>query len=188
MAVARKKIPQDVLDFIALSGVDPEVAIGEYLRQGTMGKTGEWEHDEVVRQIGRLEGGEGAEVGEKSAKKEEKTEIAKAKEPVKAEDKSTTAAKPVEQAAKDAPVVEEPKSVSPKPVASEPMPTSATTAPKEVEPVATEKKAGAASPVPSKTTGMSFLVTSQADKPTTVEKLGEDVEDFNAAALPRFGS
>jgi len=55
MAAARKKIPQDVLDFISLSGIDPEVAINEYLQTGALGKTKDWEHDEVLRQIGDLE-------------------------------------------------------------------------------------------------------------------------------------
>jgi hypothetical protein len=51
MAAARRKIPQDVLDFIALSGVDAEIAINEYMQQGTLGRTKEWDHDEILRQI-----------------------------------------------------------------------------------------------------------------------------------------
>lgn len=56
MAAARKKIPQDVLDFIALSGADPEVAINEYLQQGNQfGKTKHWDHEEILKQIDDLE-------------------------------------------------------------------------------------------------------------------------------------
>jgi hypothetical protein len=44
-------VPQDVLDLIALSGVDQEAAINEYLQRNKLGKTKTWDLDEVQKQI-----------------------------------------------------------------------------------------------------------------------------------------
>ena len=48
---AARGVPQDVLDMIALSGVDQEAAINEYLQQNKLGKTKTWDQDEVAKEI-----------------------------------------------------------------------------------------------------------------------------------------
>jgi len=49
LAEAKKKIPQDVLDMIALSGADEEVAINDYLKKGILGNTTTWDDDELAK-------------------------------------------------------------------------------------------------------------------------------------------
>ena len=99
MAAARRRVPGDVLELIALSGVDEEVAINEYLQHGNLGRTRTWDHEEVMRQVaaeagplaGKAEKAEGKTEAKTEPKVEEKVEATAEEKPtvpeVKAEEK-----------------------------------------------------------------------------------------------------
>ncbi|KAF2666558.1 hypothetical protein BT63DRAFT_311488 [Microthyrium microscopicum] len=103
LAAARKKVPQEVLDLIMLAGVDPEVAINEYLQHGTYGKTGEWDHEEILRQIGDM-----------AEDKKEKLDMAKKESKVETEKKEAKTEAAIEtKKIEDAPVTKEIKANAP---------------------------------------------------------------------------
>jgi hypothetical protein len=155
MAAARKRVPRDVLDLIALSGVDEEVAINEYLQHGNLGRTKTWDHEEIMRQVA-------AEAGETKAEKVE------AKPEVKPEQK--VEAKAAEKVEEKPAAVQEAKAVAPVEQKPEDKPEEKTEEPAVAVAVAVETPAAEAVKV---------------EGPAVTEPApAADSEEFKAAALP----
>jgi hypothetical protein len=180
IAQAKRRIPQDVLDLIALSGVDQEVAINEYLQRGTLGKTKTWDHEELMKQL------DGPETHSllKEEKQSPKVEAQAAKEEIKKETIPEPTPKMEEQQVpvkKELPV-EEP---TPSPVKEEQKAQQATT--QQSYPASQNGKS----------TGMSFVVNSDGDVTDLNGSVNANKHEdeqtatdpsFNAASLPAFGA
>jgi hypothetical protein len=202
LAQARKRIPQDVLDMIALSGVDQEVAINEYLQKGDLGKTKNWDHDEIMKQLGGEDAQEKkpVEAAKEAARKvsvpqdsDKKDMAAKADPKTETEPVITKKEVPIEEVI-PSPVKEETQPAIVDQKISEPVAKTGAEIPPSAEPkVEPEQKAVPAekpspkqeapspktSPQNGKPTGMSIVVNSNGSPET---------QSFNAASLPMFGS
>jgi hypothetical protein len=165
MAAARRRVPKDVLELIALSGVDEEVAINEYLQHGNLGRTKTWDHEEIMRQVA-------AEAGPLAGKgkAEEKPETAEAK--AEPEPEAKVEEKPVVPEAKHEEKVAEPETKpEEKPVVPE---VKAEETPALVE-------ATVAAPAEEKDDEPAIAVAVAVPATTNEEP---SAPEFNAAALP----
>lgn len=198
LAQAKKHIPQDVLDLIILSGVDQELAINEYLQRGTMGKSNNWDHEELMKQL------EGPETQSllKEERQSPKTEVETAKSVIPAD--VNTAKEDVKEEKvvlikKEVPVEE----VIPSPVKEEKMEEELQAQQIPVN-EHVEKKESTTTPSAYSTSqngkpkGMSFVVNSNGDvtglNASVTSNKNEDEQrpttasSFNAASLPSFGA
>jgi hypothetical protein len=179
-------VPQDVLDMIALSGVDQEAAINEYLQRNKLGKTKTWDQEEVQRQI--KEANNLALSGEK---KDTAPQIAKVTQPANSDSPKPAPATKNDTAVENEAVSQAPQTRAAPGLTNESLKLAAVEEKKrfEVDHIEDIKTPSSTSP-----TNQFVGVIAEASKDSkqdsakvqTAQSSGLSTPTFNAAALPQF--
>jgi len=185
MAQARKRVPQDVLDLIALSGVDQEVAINEYLQQGSLGKTKNWDHEEVMKQLEAVS--EPAKKSEAIITKEvveEPKKVEAVKEPVKSPRPSEAQIEKEKEIAPEPAKLPEPIVIKKEVPIEQVIPSPVKENKIEEEKQSLESPAAQTPQAKVEPKAITVSKIPVSTKPTTV--VNDETSAFNAASLPAF--